>query len=190
MSIRKIYEIALRVVGVLFLAQGCRYFVTLAVVTGYSFTQLSQVSTAYSIVWNLSSFVVSFAIGGLLLMQAGQFAARLAPSDEQTSIPLVIQPNDILHIGFLLIGVSLIASGLSGSIGEVLRVATYGATSSMQVQFGRSLLGNNFVADVVRIILGTTLLWHRKLGRHLRTLGVFLQNTRDKQDEDSEPPVA
>ncbi len=92
----------------------------------------------------------------------------------------MIQPNDILHIGFLLIGVSLIANGLAGVIGNVLRGATYGDTSFM-----------HFIADeVARIVLGTSLLWHRKLGHHLKTLGAFLQNTRAKQDENSEPPVA
>ncbi len=68
MNIRRIYEIAFRVVGVLFLAQGCRYFAALIAVTGYSFTQSSQDTKAHSIVWNLGSFVVSVAIGGLLII--------------------------------------------------------------------------------------------------------------------------
>ena len=191
MTVRKIYEIALRILGVLFLAQAVRYAGTLVWSTTYMFLNTgTSDGMAFSTIFTVGSLIMSLIVGALLLTRASRWAARLAASDDDVQLQISLQSVDALRIGMALVGASILVTGLASGLGELIRAVSFGGMLTDGAPFGYTVQWDRLIASFVRIIAGFALLRYGSVQRRVSAAAGFLEESRGDSGDTDEPPAA
>ena len=188
MTVRKVYEIALRVLGVLFLAQAIRSLIQIITVVGGYVADFWIWDNAFAYVaWSMGALLASGTIATLLLKRGKRWAASLAPIDEVTGVQLNLPPEQVLAIGLTLLGVWFLVAGLSQAIGTLAQaIHAYSPYYHERISFNRALRTDQLVANIIQAIVGAFLITYRSMGRRTQKLGVFLDSTRSDDASNGE----
>ena len=187
MTVRKIYEIALRVLGVLFLARAVHSFGSLVGLTSFTLLQPNVEYVAYAMVLNISSLVMFLLVGSMLLFRASRWADRLSSSEGDTSLQISLQSVDVLHIGMALVGASILVAGLASGLGELFRSLVIERTFSYGTPLLHAVRWEALIAAVVSIIAGFALLRYGSFQRRVSAVAGFLEETRGDSRDPDEP---
>jgi|GEM_PF-1857299 len=166
MSERKLYEIGLRMVGILVLVRGLAAFSS-----GIMYVALGPGSDpmysagAFS---SAASFLILFSAGLLLLMLAPRLAALLCPAPATLKSLPTVEPRVILPAGLIFIGVVTFVSGLAGFvqiIPDIARWLRYESSYSISVSYPL----HSLLSSATRTLLGLLLIFHGKVFPKLRS---------------------
>ena len=166
MSERKLYEIGLRVIGVLVMLRALGHFsgALMYVFMGTSRDLYYEVGrTAAGL-----AFLFYFAASILLLSLAPRIAKLFSPEDNSPDPLPVIAPGIILPIGLILIGVMQLASGLAG-IAEQLPSLLEWARFDSSYPVSHPYSVGEVLAPTASFVIGLLLIFHGKVFPKLRS---------------------
>jgi Sec-independent protein translocase protein TatA len=179
MSERKLYEIAIRILGLCLLPEAIRSLAAAIYATlrtggdPYLVTQATMTGVL---------FLICLAASVLLIALAPWVANLFSGEDTIGANATRIEASTIVRVGITLIGVYAIVSGLPVLISGVVRIATFAS--------GRSFSGGgSLVTPIVQVAIGAALVGHTRLVPRIRRFGRavrrFHEETRgiDRSDE-------
>jgi hypothetical protein len=123
MSIRKVYEIALRIIGVVFLAQGA---VSGIMAPSWLIYVLTTHAPEEHMVANAVMTVVLFAakviIGLILIYRAPRYAKAFTPIEENSAFQPTFNAKTTISVAITLIGTYVAAMAAASLCGEIVRL--------------------------------------------------------------------
>ena len=178
LTTRKVYEITIRILGLVMLigaiTSGLYGLVTYAGSAGPSVAGFSR-SVATS---GLGASLVSAAMGLVLIRLAPGLARRVEPSEVQVALPAGLSAREILALAVQIFGLSMAAHALPSLVSPIIALLSRPGNLAIPGQ------ASSLTYPLARLAIGILLIFHRRLLGNIRSTGDRIARSEKEEAED------